>query len=139
MDDLKQEMQEEGLSYELVPKGQHRGNIAENCIGSWTSTAVRVFSDMNSKCPIFLWDLMLLQIDIQVNLQQQSNTTPKVSTHARLYGAHHFNQHHSNQYFYMKRTEYMVLNTKMYIACDTKGIFFIVVGWPEGPLSRVKK
>ena len=46
---------------------------------------------------------------------------------------------HSNQYFYMKRTEYMVLNTKMYIACDTKGIFFIVVGWPEGPLSRVKK
>ena len=91
--DLKQAIHEEEITYEIVPKGQQRRNIAENSIGTWKSTAVRVFSVIDSKCPLYLWDLMLRQIDMQVNLQRQSNTTPKVSAHAHLYRAHDFNQH----------------------------------------------
>ena len=48
---------------------------------------------MDSKCPLYLWDLMLWQIDMQGNLQRQSNTTSNVLTHAHLHGAHDFNRH----------------------------------------------
>ena len=81
------------MEYELVPKGQHRRNIAEKAIQTWKATAIGVFSGMDPKCPLYLWDLMLPQIDMQVNLQRQSNTTPKISAHAHLYGQHDFNRH----------------------------------------------
>ena len=56
------------MEYELVPKGQHRWNIAEKVIQTWKAHAIGVFSDMDTKCPLFLWDLMLKQVDMQVNM-----------------------------------------------------------------------
>ena len=47
------------MDYELVPKGQHRRNIAEKAIQTWKAHAIGVFSGMDTKCPLFLWDLML--------------------------------------------------------------------------------
>ena len=81
------------MEYELVPKGQHRRNIAEKAIQTWKAHAISVFSGMDSKCPLFLWDLMLPQIDMQVNMLRQSNTTPKICAHAHLHGQHDFNRH----------------------------------------------
>ena len=51
------------------------------------------FSGMDSKCPLYLWDLMLPQIDWQINMLRQSNVTPKVSADAHLHGQHVFNRH----------------------------------------------
>ena len=51
------------------------------------------FSGMDSKGPLFLWDLMLGQIDMQVNMLRQSNVTPKVSAFAHLNDQHDFNRH----------------------------------------------
>ena len=48
---------------------------------------------MDSKCPLFFWDLMLDQIDMQVNMLRQSNVTPKVSAFAHLNGQYDFNRH----------------------------------------------
>jgi hypothetical protein len=81
------------MEYELVPKGQHRRNISEKAIQTWKAHAISVFSGMDSKCPLFLWDLMLGQIDMQVNMLRQSNVTPKVSAEAHLHGQHDFNRH----------------------------------------------
>ena len=47
---------------------------------------------MDPKCPLALWDLMLPQIDMQVNLLRQSNITPKISAYAHLHGQHDFNR-----------------------------------------------
>ena len=91
--EFKDAVRENGMEYELVPKGQHRRNIAEKAIQTWKSHAISVFSGMDSKCPLFLWDLMLRQIDMQVNMLRQSNVTPKVSAEAHLHGQHDFNRH----------------------------------------------
>ena len=81
------------MEYELVPKGQHCRDIAEKAIQTWKAHTISVFSGMDSKCPLFLWDLMLEQIDMQVNMLWQSNTTPKISADAHLHGQHDFNRH----------------------------------------------
>ena len=81
------------MQYELVPKGQHRRNIAEKAIQTWKSHAVGVFSGMSDKCPLTIWDLLLPQIDMQVNLLRQANTAPKVSAWAYMHGQHDFNRH----------------------------------------------
>ena len=41
------------MEYKLVPKGQHCRNIAEKVIQTWKAHAISVFSDMDSKCPLF--------------------------------------------------------------------------------------
>ncbi len=46
---------------------------------------------MNSKCPLYHWDIMVRQIDMKVNLQQQSNTTPNVLAHAHPHRPHDIN------------------------------------------------
>ena len=84
---------ENKMEYELVPKGQHRRNIAEKAIQTWKAHDIGVFSGMDMKCPLFLWDLMLKQIDMQVNMLRQSNITPRISAHAHLHGQHDFNRH----------------------------------------------
>ena len=91
--EFKDAVRMNGMEYELVPKGQHRRNIAEKGIQTWKSHAIGVFSGMDSKCPLFLWDLMLGQIDMQVNMLRQSNSTPNISAEAHLHGQHDFNRH----------------------------------------------
>ena len=62
--EFKQAIIDNGMQYELVPKGQHRRNIAEKAIQTWKSHAVGVFSGMSDKCPLAIWDLILPQIDM---------------------------------------------------------------------------
>ena len=90
--ELKEAISSNEMTYELVPKGQHRRNIAEKAIQTWKAHAIGVFSGMDSKCPLFLWDLMLEQIDMQVNMLRQSNAAPKISAHAHMHGQHDFNR-----------------------------------------------
>ena len=84
--EFKEAVRMNDMEYELFPKGQHRRNIAEKAIQTWKAHAISVFSGMDSKCLLFLWDLMLDQIDMQVNMLRQSNVTPKVSAFAPLNG-----------------------------------------------------
>ena len=91
--EFKEVVRMNNMEYELVPKGQHRRNIAEKAIQTWKAHAISVFSGMDSKCPLFLWDLMLDQINMQVNMLRQSNVIPKVSAFAHLHGQHDFNCH----------------------------------------------
>ena len=91
--EFKDAVRMNGMEYELVPKGQHQRNIAEKAIQTWKAHAISVFSGMDSKCPLYLWDLILPQIDWQINMLRQSNVTPKVSADAHLHGQHVFNRH----------------------------------------------
>jgi hypothetical protein len=62
--DLKDAIMENDVEYELVPKGQHRRNIAERGIQTWKLHAIGVFSGFPTAAPLFLWDKMLPQIDM---------------------------------------------------------------------------
>ena len=90
---FKQEIKEHGLDYELVPKGQHRRNIAEKAIQTWKAHTIGVHSGLSAKCPLSLWDKFLPQIDMQVNLLRFSNVAPNVCAWTVLHGAYNFNHH----------------------------------------------
>ena len=92
-EEYKQAIIDNGMQYELVPKGQHRRNIAEKAIQTWKAHVDGVFSGMSDKCPLAIWDLLLPQIDMQVNLLRQSNIASKVSAWAYMHGQHYFNRH----------------------------------------------
>eukprot|EP00549_Striatella_unipunctata_P008957 CAMPEP_0118723640 /NCGR_PEP_ID=MMETSP0800-20121206/32114_1 /TAXON_ID=210618 ORGANISM="Striatella unipunctata, Strain CCMP2910" /NCGR_SAMPLE_ID=MMETSP0800 /ASSEMBLY_ACC=CAM_ASM_000638 /LENGTH=237 /DNA_ID=CAMNT_0006632085 /DNA_START=12 /DNA_END=721 /DNA_ORIENTATION=+ len=53
------------MEYELVPKGQHRRNIAERAIQTWKSHAIGALSGVSPNFPLGLWDELLPQLDIR--------------------------------------------------------------------------
>ena len=91
--EFKDEIRLHNMTYELVPKGMHRRNIAEKAIQTWKSHAIGVFSGLPASFPLFMWDKLLPQLDMQVNLLRSSNIMPNVCAWTILAGAHDFNRH----------------------------------------------
>ena len=64
--------------YELVPRDDHQRNIAERAIQTAKSPVISVLCGCDLHFPVHLWDLLLPQMEIQLNLLWQSCTLPKV-------------------------------------------------------------
>ena len=92
-EEFKEEIENQKCTYELVPKGMHRRNMAERAIQTWKAHAIGVLCGLPSTCPLGLWCQLLPQIDMQVNMLRQSNTNPNVCAWTVLQGAHDFNRH----------------------------------------------
>ncbi|KAL7518347.1 hypothetical protein ACHAWF_000186, partial [Thalassiosira exigua] len=75
-EEYKQVIREQGVEYELVPKGQHRRNIAERAIQTYKAHAIGVLSGLPPSFPLSMWDELLRQIDMQVNMLRFSNVNP---------------------------------------------------------------
>ena len=54
---------------------------------------IGVFSGFPTEAPLFLWDGMLPQTDMQVNLLRCSNANPTVCSNTVLNGVHDYNRH----------------------------------------------
>ena len=89
----KQAIKENELEYELVPKGQHKTNLAGRALQTWKSHTIGSLSVVSATFPLGLWDELLPQLDMQVNLLRYSNIHPKVCSWDVLNGAHDFNMH----------------------------------------------
>ena len=89
--EFKQAIKENYLEYELVPKGQHRRNFAEQALPTWKSHTIVALSGVADNFPLGLWDKLLPQLDMQVNLLRFSNVNSKVCSWTVLNGAHDFN------------------------------------------------
>ena len=62
--EFKQEIKENKLEYELVPKGQHRRNIAERTLQTWKSHTIGSLSGVADNFTLGLWDELLPQLDM---------------------------------------------------------------------------
>jgi len=71
---------------ELVPPGCHRRNAAEVAIRNFKAHFLSVLAGVADDFPPSLWDRLLPQTEITVNLIRQSNATPNVSAYAHLSG-----------------------------------------------------
>jgi hypothetical protein len=63
---------------ELVPPGCHQRNAAEVAIRSFKARFISVLAGVADNFPPSLWDRLLPQTKITINLIQQSNATPTV-------------------------------------------------------------
>eukprot|EP00804_Cyclotella_cryptica_P003621 CCRYP_002237-RA/>CCRYP_002237-RA protein AED:0.34 eAED:0.34 QI:0/-1/0/1/-1/1/1/0/435 len=70
------------MTYELVPPGCHRRNAAEVAIRNFKSHFLSILAGVADDFPMKLWDKLLPQAKITINLLQQSNATPMVSAYA---------------------------------------------------------
>ena len=72
---------------EMVPPGCHRRNAAEVAIRNFKSHFLSVLAGTADNFPPSLWDRLLPQTKITLNLLRQSNATPRtVSAYAHLSG-----------------------------------------------------
>ncbi|KAL7487117.1 LOW QUALITY PROTEIN: hypothetical protein ACHAW6_015771 [Cyclotella cf. meneghiniana] len=81
------------MTYELIPLDMHRRNIVEKAIQTFNDHFVAILSGVNDSFPMHLWDQLLPQEGMTLNLLRQSKVTPTISAHAYLNGPHDNNQH----------------------------------------------
>jgi hypothetical protein len=80
------------MTYELVPPGCHRRNAAEVAIRNFKSHFLSILAGVSPNFPIKLWDKLLPQAEITINLLRQSNATPTISAYAHLNGPFDYNK-----------------------------------------------
>jgi hypothetical protein len=86
------------LDMELVPPGCRRGNAAKVAIHNFKAHFLSVLAGVANNFPPNLWDWLLPQTEITINLIQQYNATPNVSAYAHLSRLFDYNKipFHSN-------------------------------------------
>jgi hypothetical protein len=80
------------MMYELVPPGCHRRNAAEVAIRNFKSHFLSILAGVADDFPMKLWDKLLPQAEISINLLRQSNSKPMVSAYAHLNGPFDYNK-----------------------------------------------
>ena len=92
-EEFKEATKDNDMTYELVPPDDYQRNIAERVIQTAKSHVISVLCGCDPNFPMHLWDLLLPQMEIQLNLLQQSRTVPNVLAYAHHYGAYDYNAH----------------------------------------------
>ena len=80
------------MTLELIPPGCHRRNAAEVAIRNFKAHFLSILAGTDPNFPIQLWDRLLPQAEITLNLLRQSNANPKLSAYAYLNGPFDFNK-----------------------------------------------
>ena len=74
---LKKFMTQEDIDFQLVPPGMHRRNAAEQAIRTWKNHFITGLCTTDPNFPLFLWDTLVQQANITINLLRASLPTPK--------------------------------------------------------------
>jgi hypothetical protein len=72
------------FNIELVPLGCHQCNAAEVAIRNFKAHFLSILAGVADNFPPSLWDRLLPQTKIMINLIQLSNATPTVSAYAHI-------------------------------------------------------
>ena len=91
-DKLKEFMKEEKIDFQLVPPGSHRRNAAERAIRTFKNHFIAGLCSLDKDFPMHLWDQLVPQAEITLNLLRGSRINPKVSAWAYLNGTFDFNR-----------------------------------------------
>jgi hypothetical protein len=71
---------------QLVPSDNHRQNLAERAIQTFKNHFKSVIAGVDESFPMRLWDKILPQVFLILNLLRQSNAAPTVSVYAYING-----------------------------------------------------
>ena len=66
--EFKKCIQENGMTYQLVPPHDHRRNIAEKAIQTFKNHFVSILCGVDEKFPMSLWDKLMPQAEMTLNL-----------------------------------------------------------------------
>jgi hypothetical protein len=78
--------------YQLVPPDNHERNLAEQAIQTFKNHFRGVITGVDKTFPVRLWDRLLPQTVLTLNLLQKSNFAPTVLAHQYVHGAFDYNK-----------------------------------------------
>ena len=85
-------MNQEGVGFQLVPPHLHRTNAAKRAIHNYKDHLVTGLIRCDPIFPLHLWDRLLQQATLMLNLLQPSQINLLLSAEDQLNGAFDFNQ-----------------------------------------------
>ena len=89
---LKQFLIAQNIDYQLVVPGSHRRNSAERAIRTWKDHFISGLCSVDKDFPLHLWDRLLPQAELTLNLLRGSRINPKLSSWAQIHGTFDFNR-----------------------------------------------
>jgi hypothetical protein len=89
---LLDHMDNEGIDYQLTPAGLHRRNSAEKAVQTFKNHFIAGLCSTNPNFPLNLWDKLLPQAMLTLNLLRPSRINPQLSAQAQVHGAFDYNR-----------------------------------------------
>lgn len=89
---LKRSIRTKGIDFQLVPPHNHRRNAAERAIQTFKNHFVTCLCTADKHFPLHLWDRILPQAIMTLNLLRTSRLNPRLSAEEHLYGTFNFNR-----------------------------------------------
>jgi hypothetical protein len=89
---LKSYFTENDMTYQLVPHHCHRHNAAERAIITFEEHFVAGLSSLDPDLPMHIWDFLLSQAEMTLNLLRTSRLHPQLSTAAHCHGLIDYNK-----------------------------------------------
>ena len=89
---LQQFMTSQGVDYQLAPPLVHRRNAAERSIRTFKNHFIATLCSTDKDFPLHLWDRLLPQALMTLNLLRGSRINPSLSAWAQVYGAFDYNR-----------------------------------------------
>jgi hypothetical protein len=85
-------MLDENIDFQLVPPGLHRRNAAERAIRTFKKHFMAGLCTTDARFPLTLWDHLLPQALITLNLMRTSRINPRLSAWAQVHGTFDYNR-----------------------------------------------
>jgi hypothetical protein len=89
---LKTYLHHQDITFQVVPPYSHRQNSAERAIRSFQDHLIAGLCSTEKSFPMHLWDRLLPQAFITLNMLRTSRINPKLSAATHIYGQYDFNR-----------------------------------------------
>jgi hypothetical protein len=89
---LKTYLHQQNITFQLVPPYSHRRNAAERVIRSFKDHLITGLCSTDKSFPMHLWDRLLPQAFITLNMLRTSRINPKLSAATHIYGQYDYNR-----------------------------------------------
>jgi hypothetical protein len=89
---LRNYLTKQGITYQLTPPHIHRRDNAERAIQTFKNHFIAGLCSVDPNFPLKLWDKLLPQSTITLNLLRKSRINPRMSAYAQLNGHFDFNR-----------------------------------------------
>jgi hypothetical protein len=89
---LKSFFTKNDVEYQLVPPHYHRRNATERAIHTFKEHFVAGLETVDPDFPLYLWDRLLPEADLTLNLLRSSRQHPQLSATAHYHGLLDYNR-----------------------------------------------
>jgi hypothetical protein len=89
---LKTYLHQQEITFQLVPPYSHRRNSAEIAIRSFKDHLIAGLCSTDKSFPMHLWDRLLPQAVITLNMLRTTRINPKLSAATHIFGQYDFNR-----------------------------------------------